>query len=188
MDVVFVRLSQSMLPLMHLWLPFIHLIFRWAIYVNKYHRMYSFPANRLRSYTRVSRSSHIVENGEWCFCGYSLQWRHTSSLKLPAPHYNDVIISAMASHIIGISIVYSTVCSSARRHWSLWGDFIGDRWPANSMHKGLVTRKIFPFDNVVMLTVSSGWKPWKHQSSVLLTLCDGKPLLTNGSSHKWLVM
>ena len=35
-------------------------------------------------------------------------------------HYNDVIMSAMASQIIGISIVYSTVCSGAdqRKHQS----------------------------------------------------------------------
>ena len=28
-------------------------------------------------------------------------------------HYSDVIVSAMASQITGISIVYSTVCSGA---------------------------------------------------------------------------
>ena len=35
-------------------------------------------------------------------------------------HYNDVIISPMASQIISISIVYSTVCSGSdqRKHQS----------------------------------------------------------------------
>ena len=47
-------------------------------------------------------------------------------------HYSDVIMSAIASQITGVSIVYSTVWSSAdqRRHpchWFLWGEFTGDR-------------------------------------------------------------
>ena len=37
-------------------------------------------------------------------------------------HYSDVIMSAMASQAIGVSIVYSTVCSGkAPPHWPLWG-------------------------------------------------------------------
>ena len=36
------------------------------------------------------------------------------------------------------------------RQWPLWGD----RWPVNSRHKGPVTRKIFPFDDVIMNTGS----------------------------------
>ena len=36
----------------------------------------------------------------------------------------------------------------AQRHWPLWG--IG-RWPVNSPHKGPVTRKMFPFDDVFMI-------------------------------------
>ena len=63
-------------------------------------------------------------------------------------HYIDVITSAMASQITGISIVYSTVCSDKKinvpHHWPLW--------LMNSQHKGLVTRKIFPVDDVIMIT------------------------------------
>ena len=50
-------------------------------------------------------------------------------------HYNDVIMSAMASQTTGISIVYSVVISGADqrkhqapRHWPLCGEFTGDRW------------------------------------------------------------
>ena len=48
-------------------------------------------------------------------------------------HYNDVIMSVMASQIAGVSIVYSTVCSDADqrknpRHWPLWGEITGHRW------------------------------------------------------------
>ena len=66
-------------------------------------------------------------------------------------HYNDVIMSAMASQITGISIVCSTVCSDAdqRKHQSsTWLDFVRGihRSPVDSPHKGPVTRIMFQFD------------------------------------------
>ena len=70
-------------------------------------------------------------------------------------HYSDVIMSTMAFQIIGVSIVYLTVCSGAdqRKHQSsatlafVRGIHL---WPVNSPHKGPVTRKMFPFDDVIM--------------------------------------
>ena len=64
------------------------------------------------------------------------------------PHYNDVIMSKVASHITSLTIVYSTVYSGAdeRKHQSsaplafVWGIH---RWPVDSPHKGPVTRKCF---------------------------------------------
>ena len=58
-----------------------------------------------------------------------------------AIQYSDVIISTVASVITGVSIVYSTVCSSAnqRKHQSsaLLAFVRGiHRWPVNSPHKG----------------------------------------------------
>ena len=71
-------------------------------------------------------------------------------------HYNDVIISAMASQIISLTIIYSTVDSGAdqRKHQSSASlAFVRgiQRWPMKSPHKGPVTRKLFPFDDVIML-------------------------------------
>ena len=54
-------------------------------------------------------------------------------------HYNGVIMSAIASQITSLTIVYPTVYSRRRSkktsklrinhdHWPLWGEFIGDRW------------------------------------------------------------
>ena len=70
-------------------------------------------------------------------------------------HYNDVIMGAMASQITSLTIVYSTVYSveDQRKHQSsaslafVWGSH---RRPVNSPHKGPVTRKLFPFDDVIM--------------------------------------
>ena len=73
-------------------------------------------------------------------------------------HYNDVIMSAMASEITGVSIVYSTVCSGAdqrkyQRSASLAFMRGIHRWPGNSPHNGPVTRNIFPFDDVIMCSL-----------------------------------
>ena len=72
-------------------------------------------------------------------------------------HYTDFIMSVIASQITSLMTVYSTVYSGVnqRKHQSsaslafVWGIH---RWPMNSPHKGPVTRKIFPFDNVIMGT------------------------------------
>ena len=72
-------------------------------------------------------------------------------------HYNDVIMSAVASQITSISIIYSTVYSGAdqRKHQSSASlAFVRriQRWLVNSPHKGPVTRKMLPFDDVIMKT------------------------------------
>ena len=70
-------------------------------------------------------------------------------------HYSGVIMNAMLSQITGVSIVHSTVCwtSDPRKHQrSASLAFVKGihRWPVNSPHKGPVTRKMFPFDDVIM--------------------------------------
>ena len=75
-------------------------------------------------------------------------------------HYSDVIMSAMASQIIGVLIVCLNVCSVAdqRKHQSSMSlAFVRGihRWQVNSPHKGPVTRKMFPFDDVIMEWKSS---------------------------------
>ena len=68
---------------------------------------------------------------------------------------------AMASKITGVSIICSTVGSGAaqRKHQgfaSLASVRGNHRWPVNSPHKRQVTRKMFPFDDVVMIVQRSG--------------------------------
>ena len=72
-------------------------------------------------------------------------------------HYNDVIMSAMASQITGISIVCSTVGSDAdqRKHLSSAAlTFVRKihLWPVTFPQKRTVTRKMFPFDDVIMFS------------------------------------
>ena len=63
-------------------------------------------------------------------------------------------MSAMASQINGVHIVYSTVCSETyqgKHQSSASLAFVRGihRWPVNSSHKGPVTRKMCPFDDVI---------------------------------------
>ena len=74
----------------------------------------------------------------------------------PVCHYNDVIMSMMASQITSDCIVCWTVCSGAdqRKHQSCasLASVRGiHRWLVNSPHKEPVMRKIFTFDNVIMV-------------------------------------
>ena len=78
-------------------------------------------------------------------------------------HYNDVIMIPAASQITSLTIVYSSVYSGAgqRKHQSSASlAFVRGihRWPVNSPHKGPVTRKMFPFDDVIMITYKTSVK------------------------------
>ena len=69
-------------------------------------------------------------------------------------HYNNVIMGAIASHITSLTIVYSIVYSEAdqRKHQSSASLFFVrgiHRGQVNSPHKWPVTRKMFPFDDVI---------------------------------------
>ena len=72
-------------------------------------------------------------------------------------HYSDVMMSAIASQITSLAIVYSAVYSGAdqRIHQSsasLAFERVIHRWPVNSPHKWPVTRKMF-----LNLMTSSWW-------------------------------
>ena len=64
-------------------------------------------------------------------------------------------MGAMASQITSLTVVYSTIYSGAdqRKHQSPASlAFVRGihRWSVNSPHKGPVTRKMFPFDDIIM--------------------------------------
>ena len=74
-------------------------------------------------------------------------------IRVNKSHYNDVIMTAMASQITSLDIVYSTVYwgTDQRKHQrSTSLAFVRGilRWPVSSPHKWPVTR--FPFDGVIM--------------------------------------
>ena len=82
-------------------------------------------------------------------------------------HYNDVIMGRIASQITSLTIVYSIVYSGVyqRKHQSPASlVFVRGihRRPVNSPHKWPVTRKKFPFGDVIMVKFSHGFCPHAH--------------------------
>ena len=64
-------------------------------------------------------------------------------------------MGAMAYQVSGVSIVCTTVCLGAdQKHQTLSLALVRwiQRWPVDSPHKGTVTRKMFPFDDVIMFS------------------------------------
>ena len=83
-------------------------------------------------------------------CGDRKSSLLTTFMKMNFCHYSNVIMSAMASQLTSLTIVYSTVFSGTdqRKHQSSASlAFVRGihRWPVNSPHKRPVTRKMFPF-------------------------------------------
>ena len=89
-------------------------------------------------------------------------------------------MSMMASQITSLTIVCSTVYSGAyqRKHQSSASqDFVRGihRWPVNSSHQGPVTRKIFPFNDVIMWHSPRGGRlnfRSRHRHIMHVILCD----------------
>ena len=78
-----------------------------------------------------------------------------SKFHINTHHYNDVMIRSMVFQITSLTIVNSTINSGAdqRKHQSSASlDVVRGihRWPVNSPHKWPATRKMFPFDDVIM--------------------------------------
>ena len=81
-------------------------------------------------------------------------------------------MSAMASEITSLTIVCWNIYSGTdqrKHHSSVSLAFVREihRWPVNSPHKWPVTRKMFPFDDVIMgechktlLIISKHWLEW----------------------------
>ena len=82
-------------------------------------------------------------------------WNVIARYQTTLDHYNDVIMNSMASQITTLMIIYSTFYSGADqlKHQSSaslafgWGIH---QWPMNSPHKGPISQKMFPFDDVIM--------------------------------------
>ena len=112
-------------------------------------------------------------------------------------------MSEIASQITSLTIVYSTVHSGAdqskhRSSASLAFVWEIHRWPVNFPHKWPVTRKMFPFDDVIMIipdprlgfiagsvSLCQYQKPshtwWRHQMetfSASLAICAGNSPVT----------
>ena len=134
-----------------------------AILVNQW------PANRIFCLLLDGNSeiciTFLIFHRTWCLRQKfsALSKKLTISALYPyififtSGHYTDVIMGAIASQITSLTIVYSTVYSGAdqRKHQSSASlAFVRGihRGAVNSPHKWPVTRKMFPFDDVIMIS------------------------------------
>ena len=103
------------------------------------------------------------------------------------PHYNDVIMGSMASQLTSLTIVYSTVYMAAnqRKHQSS-ASLAFVRWihrgPVNSPHKWPVTRKLFPFDDVIMKFEPNPISLYRNAWELLDQWWDGQSWDSNAGS------
>ena len=92
----------------------------------------------------------------WCLnLGDVCSWPQENTSNWGVTHYNDVIMGEIVSQITSLTIVYSMVYSGADQRKPQSSASLAfvrgiHRWPVNSPHKRLVTRKMFSFDDVIM--------------------------------------
>ena len=112
------------------------------------------------------------------------QWR-----QFGRNYYSDVIMSTMGSQITSVSIVYSTVYSGVdqRKHQSA-ASLAYVRgihgWPLDSPHKGQVARKMFPFNDVIMMAFqfhceATTWCSQSQNDQISQSLCNPYFLFQN---------
>ena len=103
--------------------------------------------------------------------------------------YSDVITGTMVPQITSLTIVYSNAYSGTdqrRLKSSASLAFVRGihRWPVNSPHKGPVTWKMFPFDDVLMMAwVPCGAQSWVASMLIRLTWLYISSLGTRGSDE-----
>ena len=123
--------------------------------------------------------------GPW----WSIHWLKTTQTCIP--HYNDVIMGAIASQITSLTIIHSIVYSDAdqRKHQSSTSlAFVRriHRGPVKSPHKWPVTRKMFPFDDVIMLVGScSRWLRFVWFSTLLSDVMSIINIIFHDDVIKW---
>ena len=78
-------------------------------------------------------------------------WRHNIETITVTSQWARRRLNSPASWLFAQPFVQAQIKENikAPRHWPLWGESTGDRWI--SPHKGPVTRKMFSFDDVIMV-------------------------------------
>ena len=89
-------------------------------------------------------------------------WQLDCWEQISKKHYDDVIMTLLTSQITSLTVVYSIVYSGVnqRKHQSSTSlAFVREihRGPVNFPHKWPVTRKMFPFDDVIMIWIILSW-------------------------------
>ena len=124
--------------------------------------------------TVLAKFYYMCDPEMLCHCLFSLLFTCTLSEMMnkicPINHYSDVIMGAIASQISSLTSVYSNVYSDAgqgkhQSSVSLASVRGIHRGPVNAPHKWPVTRKMYPFDDVIMCLCSTSDGTWPGSES-----------------------
>ena len=126
-----------------------------------------FHRRDFQTFSKISKSRRGI-----AYCFVPVRTPCHRRRRPPAFHYNDVIMGAIVSQITSLTIIYSIVYSDAdqRKHQSFASlAFVRGihRGPVNSPHKWPVTRKMFPFDDVIICSLDNFLRTIFRISSVL---------------------
>ena len=111
--------------------------------------------NNTTQETRTAKTPLFTRELRWFITGGHTHIFGQLSQYQSEIHYDDVIMTMLASQITSLTVVYSIVHSGVnqRKHQSSASlAFVREihRGPVNFPHKWPVTRKMFPFDDVIM--------------------------------------
>ena len=103
----------------------------------------------------LKKSSSIHMECWWMYTRFWMNLMRNTINQTQNAHYYDVIMGAIASQITSPTIVYSTVyldADQSKHQSSASLAFVREihRGPVNFPHKWPATRKMFPFDDVIM--------------------------------------
>ena len=129
---------------------------RWTgvivLFLFRFHKQWQYQWHTVTPFSSMPDFFSTLTLKLMCLIPYSIP--PTTSY----PHYGDVTMGAITSQITSLMIVYSTVYSGAdqSKHQSSASlTFVWEihRGPVNFPHKWPVMRKMFPFDDVIMINI-----------------------------------
>ena len=142
----------------------------WLIY-----NVYNFECKSVNIFLTISENGKLPRQR---FVYYDCRIIIGCTGSSPSQHYTDVIMISIASQITSLKMDYLSVYSGANqiKHQSSASlAFVRGihRRPVNSLHKGPATRKMFPFDDVIMrMYDSNNTKGWVMGGIILLIMLD----------------
>ena len=125
------------------------MVFKWAILKRK--KSIDVCLSKYRPISLQTMRLLLYEATCLVRCGgktlSTLQWGHNGHDGVSNHQDHDCLLSRVFRHS-------STKMQSSASLSFVWGIH---RWPGNSPHKGRVKRKMFPFDDIIMITLCWDW-------------------------------
>ena len=134
-------------------------------------------SSKLDPYEKASHWLQMVQRQQVIVFKSDLLNNKSAQSQKMTSHYSDVVMGTIASQIASLTIVYSIIYSDADQRKNQSSASLAlvrgiHRGPVNSPHKWPVTRKMFPFDDVIMTYYKHVTTCWTYhfQTTKVITL------------------